>query len=467
MTDLATDSVIEPAPPPSSRHYPLRVFLLLCLIALVLFARSYTAFVYPFLFCEDGTIMYGYYVGNLDPARLLSPYAGYISIVPNFICYALSNLSPAYAPYLFSGCSLLVAAAAMSLFSLRRFRVVLPSDAARMAICLLLALWPIGNFALVSLATYSLWYLLLALLLLAAAPLPRSRGAVAAQFVFMVLAAWSHPLSIVVIPLCAYLLLVRKATRDRLVNGGLIAAVLLYMVFGVTHGEGTRFTPGAVATTGTYLAHRVLFEAVFGNRMRLILRARGYGWLIVAAALLVLLAINLLVWLARPRLTRAHLRQLAGVSAFVVALTFLGVIARKMTPTSHLVSWNHRYFYLQQYAVLLVAAVAVAHLVQVPRWANLARRLAAPAGVALLAYALAGTIHNRQFYLTSRQESRRVLAFTKQVAEQLRRPVAERSAPEMVLDRGEWWDIRVDLTGRPSPVAPRASPLDPHPAPAQ
>lgn len=463
-----TDSVTDPAPPPPpSRHYPLRVLLLFGAIALILFARSYTAFVYPILFCEDGTIMYGYYVGNPDPARLLSPYAGYVSLVPNAICYAASNLSPAYAPYLFAAAALLVAAAAMTLFSLRRFRGVLQHDTARMAVCLLLAAWPIGNYALVSLATYSLWYLLLALLLLAAAPLPRSRAAVAAQFAFMALAAWSHPLSVVVVPLCAYLLLVRKTLADRLVNAGLIVAVVLYVAFGVTRRGESDFSPQAVSTTCVYLAHRVLFEAFFGNRMRLILRARGYGWLIVAAAAGALLAINLLLWLARSRLTRTHWRQLAGVSAFVVALTFLGVVARNMTPTSHLVSWNHRYFYLQQYAVLLVAAVGVAHLLQVPRWADLGRRWAAPAGVALLAYAVGTNLHNRQFYLTSPEESRRITAFTKQVAEQLRRPVGRRGARELVLERGKWWDIRVDLSGEPSPVAPRGSPFDADGTPPQ
>ena len=462
MSDLDT------APPPRhDRRYPPRVLLLFCLVALVLFARSYTAFVYPVLLYEDGTIMYGYYAGNPDPARLLSPYAGYVSLLPNFICYAASNLSPAYAPYLFSACTLLIAAAAMTLFSLRRFRVVLASDAARMTVCLLLAVWPIGNFPLVSSATYSLWYMLLALLLLAAAPLPRSRGAVAVQFVLMVLAAWSHPLSVVVVPLCAYLLLVRRTWTDRLVNAGLIAAVLLYVAFGVTRGGGTGFGPDTVANTGVYLAHRVLFEAVFGNRMRLILRARGYGWVIVALAVGIAAGIGLLVWLARTRLTRYHWRQLIGVTALVLALTFLSVAARKMTATSHLVSWNHRYFYLQQYAVLLVTAVAVAHLVQVPRWSNWARRLAVPGGVALLAYAVAGTLHNRQFYLTSREESRKVTAFTKQVAEQLRRPVPARTAPELALDRGGRWDIRVDLTGRPSPVAPRGTPFEPDATPAQ
>ncbi len=155
-----------------AQNYPLALAGLFILIATILGLRTFDAVFYPVLHCEDGTEMLAYYWNHPHPAEVFRFYMGYISLIPNIVGFLAVSLFPLHlAPYVMVLFSLSTATTAVSLFALRRFRPIMPDDKSRMLVSLILALLPLGNFAMLTNLTYSMWHLLLIALVLMAARL--------------------------------------------------------------------------------------------------------------------------------------------------------------------------------------------------------------------------------------------------------------------------------------------------------
>lgn len=317
------------------------------------------AFVLPTMGCEDGQLMFAYYVNQPSPWGIFRFYYGYISLLPNLVGYLSAQVPPTWSPFVLAYFALAVKAAAHTLFALRRFRGVLPSDNLRWWVCLLLALLPLGNVQHIDNTTYSIWNLLWILLLLAYAPLGQSRLGQVGQWGLMALCIWSHPLAVVVGPILLYNLITRPA--DRWFNGGLLLLLALYLGLGVELGftERPRSLTASVLLTPLYLLNRVLFEALFGYHLRLILYKAGQLWLIYGPALLV--GAGAVWWYSRRWRSLSWPSQLQlGLLVYAIgALTWLTVYTRAADATIYMGEWSHRYFYIQQYLIWLGLAVAV------------------------------------------------------------------------------------------------------------
>jgi len=412
-------------------------------VTLIIFLRSPSAFLHPMLPYEDGTHLYAFYVGNPDLSRLFRFYAGYISLGPNAAGYLISNAAPVTAPYLMPLASLVIAGAAMTVFALRRFRCIIPSDAGRVAICVAIAAMPLGDYGITSYLSYSLWNLLLIALLLTAAPLPASRPARLLQFAFTSLAIWSNPLSVVFIPLCLGLLYYRRTPEDRAFNAGLIAVTLLYIALGIRPetgaGEAAPSSIAAAVFTPRYILDRVVFETFAGSRIRAALHNRGLSALVYVGGACLSAAIAAALYLLRHRLTTAHRRALAGAALLILALSLLSVVGRGIDADARLGAWNTRYFYIQRYALLLILAVAAA--LAIP---ELRRRfsLAIPAAAVVL-FIIALNILERPFFTPPPARTAELLQFTRLVAAELDKPAASRSTDPLVFPKDGRWDIRV------------------------
>jgi hypothetical protein len=376
--------------------YWVKLIGLFCLVALFWAWHGHSAFTLPTMACEDGQVMFAYYLSQPSPWGIFRFYYGYISLLPNLIGYLSAQLPPTWSPYLLAYFALVIKALAHTLFALRRFRAVIPSDNLRWWICLLLALLPLGNVQLLANTTYSIWNLLWILLLLTYAPLGSSRLGQVAQFSLLALCIWSHPLAIVVGPILLYNLFTRPT--ERWFNGGLLLLLVLYLTLGVEWGytERPRSLTASVVNTPFYLLNRVVFEAFFGYHLRLLLYSTGRSWLIYLVALLVVT--GLAVWYTRRwrQLTWPSQLQL-GLAVYVIgALTWLTIYTRAADRTIYMGEWNHRYFYIQQLLLWLGLIVALVRERQPQPLPNGTQRV--PASGPLLRE---GTVNSRASFLSN------------------------------------------------------------------
>jgi hypothetical protein len=337
---------------------------------------------------------------------------GYVSLLPNFIGYLSAQTPAPWSAYVLAWFALLVKAAAHTLFALRRFRVVVANDWARWWICLGLATLPLGNVLLVDNTTYAIWNLLWILLWLAYAPLGPTRFSQIGQFLLMALCICSHPLGILVAPLCLYNLIVRRQVADRLINGGLLLVLAIYFWFGVSReSDQVRTLVGSIFYTPLYILNRVVFESLFTYHWRMFLQENGLNWLIYGTASCIVGVLTIITIRLWPKLTPTIRWQLGLLLYVIGALTWLSVYTRSMNATSHMGPWNHRYFYLQQYLFLLpLAIIASRKLFIAASWS-----LRLVAGVLLVLYITLTNYYNWDYLRTWPEEGRQLAQFLQQV----------------------------------------------------
>jgi len=209
--------------------------LLSVAIALLLLLKNPDMLLLPPLHAEDGTEMLAYYYCDRDPGRVLRHYNGYVSLVPNAIGYASGGVAIAFAPTLLAVVPFLLAVGCYSLpHGLRLFGNVSPAGTGSAA-SLLIAALPLGSATLLANTTYSQWNGLLALALLAIAPASRSPIAVSARFLVSATLMWSHPLSVLVLPLFAFAAVrdAREQRRAAVASGALVAVGIAYQLTAV------------------------------------------------------------------------------------------------------------------------------------------------------------------------------------------------------------------------------------------
>lgn len=417
--------------------------LLLLLVLGILLLRSFDAFVHPVLHCEDGTEQFVYYRNNPSPAGIFRFYDHYVSLLPNLLAYLGSFLPPALFPYMVALFSLLLSGAALAAFSLRRFRFLVPQDPVRYGVCLLLIVIPIGNFALVSSLQYSLWHSLFLLILLSAAPAPRNPYLLVPQLAFCILAAWSNPLSVVCLPLCVMLYFQRRDRVDRIVNGSLSVAIVLYAIFGVEFQAALKIEDLAVLGFSLrVLLHRVFFEALLGNHLRVWLTSHDLTLLVDAGGIAIVTTAAYLLYRAgrsgRVRWVLIHLG-----SALIFGLTLLAVLGRGLDAGILETPWGHRYFYLQQLVFLLLLGAAGLTTFRIEMLPGVWRRVAMAATVLFL---VASNHFNHRYFRTSKSEGEALRRYLLALGD----PTIDRSeflTPEgyLVLDRGERWSLQVEV----------------------
>lgn len=429
------------------RHPAGAVILLGVVIGLILVLRSFTAVFYPILFNEDGTKMVAFFTNNPQASSVFRNYAGYVALLPNFFGWLAVRLLPLpWVPYALVWISVLIATAAQTLFALSRFRVVMPDDRARMMVCLLLALFPLGNHALVTNLTFSIWNVFIIALLLTVAPLPRSPRGLILQGVFVALAVCSHPFSILFIPLCLGVLYFRRTSADRWFHGGIIALVLAYAFFGFQPDKvEPRFGLAMIPATFEAIAQRVVFEPVLGNNLRMILRDLGR---ITATNLLAVVVgagvVGLIAAAWRKKGLRNRIPVLLLFGFLAVAVTGATLVGRTGMYEDFLaLAWGQRYFVPGQ---LLLLFLIVSNLMVLVRWADLGRVVRVAVVVLLLAYAVYLNLEHAPYFATSREQSRVTIQFLREAEVGLKFGVVPGGARRMVLHRGEPWDIEIDLT---------------------
>ena len=404
--------------------------------AAVVFLRSYYAFVLPALWVDDGVALFSHFRNHPSASEILHSYHGYVSVLPNLVGWLAAKFPPTLSARLLIVYALAASSLAPVFFALPRFRCILPSDRSRIFLCVILVSLPLGNFRLASLAMFSLWNLLLIVALALLAPSPQRRLRFLLEMALLMLAVCSHPLSIVLLPLCL-LRCVRSRGRNSQLAGGILAATILFYFFNGIDASGASASSAlrSLGLAPVLIAHRVIFESFFGNNMREGIQAAGNAWFMQAVAGFVVAALS--IWLWRTRRNWMELRTaLLQTSYLILAISFLVILGRDIDPRIDPGSWGQRYSIVPQYIFLLSLGVLAVRTIPQPRtkagWSTAAALLVGIGAVVLL------NVQNTRYFRSSPHEGKRVAAFLAELQADGPHP----SRPH-VLSRG-CWSIRIE-----------------------
>lgn len=415
--------------------------LLVLVITAISFFREPAAFLAPVLAYEDGRDVFAFYYNHPEASAIFRSYNGYVSVLPNFWGWLVMRGPITWAPYLLAWGPLLLSSFAFAFFALPLFRPLVASDRARAAIALIVAAAPLTNDLYLGNTMYSVWSLLLLLVLAALAPAPSAPGSAVVAGLAQGLVLCSHPLSILLVPV--YLLRAfvpsrlgfSDATRGlpRVYYLSLAGMGVMYQLVGVSRDSVS--PPSLVETaylTLRFLLERVVFGSLFGDGAARALRRSGHEEWILVLALGGLGLIAIAVLGVRRICGRRH--GFAGIYGLwiVVGLTILYVVGR--SPDLSILGSDRafRYFWTQRVLFLLALGVLGERLLS-------SRRRPFRWGVLAVVVLALGWLNrdNRSPYRVRPAQGQAVREFARQLAAQ-EEARGGREGVTARLDRGIW-----------------------------
>jgi hypothetical protein len=296
--------------------------------------------------------------------------------------------------------------------------------------------------------TFSIWNIFTIALLMILSPLPKSNWARSAQFGFIALAVFSHPYSVLLIPICIALIFMRPSLPDRMTSVGIILLAVLYFFLGVNRSV---VIPQADVTTilVTFecIVHRIVFEPVFGNNLRMILQEAGQPSVIylfascIVAALVAVGANN-----TKTKGLNNKLPMFGFLLFVILSLTYISVFGRLGKYESFLsFAWAQRYFCTQQLLFVFIIVLYAVGLASWKKWTTIAK-------IAVLAFLLGYgsylNIHHAPYFKTSREHGIATIRFLREADKQLSISRSRGEDPQqMILHRDGKWDIKIIVPG--------------------
>lgn len=385
------------------RSYRTRHWLLVGGLFLIIFVRAPGMLLFPPLEVEDGQYIFALFFNHRDADELWRFRMGYMHPYSNSMGFAAARLPVRAAPYVLAWGALLAALATYSIFHTRRYRVCLPSDTARALVCLALLLDPFASHHFMSHAENLGWNGLLAIMLLTLLPAPRRRPIV--WFTAVNLLAYSHPLSLLALPL-----IVRWIPRARGM-GQRIAYVLTALNLVAWHVVSTVRIGGPTEMIGylwltatfavEYLQGFVLFRAAFGHEV-LQVALRHVPWVVAVWSMLVVSGLVFTFVRGRP----AERSFLGGAAYIAAVISFAAFYVRGET---EVFGRPLRFGYVP--AVVLFVSTSVAGTTWIRRWRLPLGRRRLAAGAALAWFAMLNVGHAAPYQAAAAANGRLVFDF--------------------------------------------------------
>jgi len=176
-----------------STHLGLVIF-----VGLFLFIKNAPLFLAGQFVSEDAFYFYETAYNADWITAVTTPYAGYLHVLPMLLAELLWQLPFAVLPWVNHAVALTLCVLLLSWFYTPYCRNLVASDGARAACVMIMALMPYQPNLGMLLGLH--WYLSFAVGLILLGDLPRKRVPIAALSVFVVLAAWSAPATVVLLP---------------------------------------------------------------------------------------------------------------------------------------------------------------------------------------------------------------------------------------------------------------------------
>jgi len=317
------------------------------------YVRSTTRLTLPTLRVEDGTHVFAHFYENRSVAEIFRFKAGYVPLVANIIGWLSVRLPTRFIPYGLTWFPLALFVGTCSIVVSRRYAAWIPSQEVRGLIAMLFVLSPLANTNLRAHTDYSIWTTLFMLILLTARPLPHRPWPKALSLGAVSLLIWSHPLTIVALPVVVFFLI--RERGDRALYGITALNLIIHQlvgvasssVFGSMKGAAVLRKITAAAGWTVIVTAKTAFAAVFGTSPLDWANGR-------AAYLFVVWGLVLVGTLAyvfhRVRYTRGPI--LLSLY-YIVSLTFLSLISRGYD-TAGLIEGGRRYVHVQGLLFLLI-----------------------------------------------------------------------------------------------------------------
>jgi hypothetical protein len=399
-----------PAPPPlrSANTKSSRPWILATALAIgsIFALRCHYAYTHPILWGDDW-LLFARFTMNPGLAAVLDPHAGYVSLLPNLVVGMTSWLPLTWQPYLLAWIPGLIGIACLSWFASPRFAHILPEPPLRRLTCILLALIPASNAALLSVTMFSSWHLLFALCLAVIAKAPEGRRARCRELVLLGLCICSHPVSIIVCPFFAIRALTARAFPLRLHYIALVGISLTYFfaLVGSSSASISDWRPPAQAAIET-MSHWVVGDSLLPGDLRTQIPTRGLGPYLL---LLPVLALCVFAWRSR-KLTGSQstvVTTLVLLSASVIAATIAGRHAEYGK-----LMFSPRYTYVPTLCWYLAALIVAFAALR-----GQSPRLRVVAILALVLHAVALNNGRGYRYRTSPADGDKVAAFVEELAD--------------------------------------------------
>ncbi len=237
------------------------------LIAALLILQTPGLFTLPPFWFEDGNIFFAHFYNNHAFAEIFRKYAGYVSLLPNFLAYLVLFLPTHIVRFAFPCAALILAAGTFSLIVSERFNRIIPSKYLRVFLVLIILIQPLLQHTLYSNIAYSQWNCLLLSCLLLLTPGSSSAARFGIETVIVTLCIWSNPVAVTLLPVIIF----NRVTSDKkhIQAGGilLIIALISYLSFGIDFKYQTTKPDilSAINLTIRGLLHKVVGDIFFSE----------------------------------------------------------------------------------------------------------------------------------------------------------------------------------------------------------
>ncbi len=308
---------------------------------------------------EDGAVFFkeAYEKGSL--AAVFSYYAGYMTLPARIVSVLCTALPLAWAPTLYAGSAMVIAAGSMAFFALPHFRAVISSDLVRGFVVLAMPLMP--NAEAIMRLSAVLWYTLFVLILITLMTLPASRLSLWLLLIVGALAAWSNPVSVVCLPILAVRAFRAETREHRAWWVALVVATVAYALSAEhVHSalDTLRQKPGWPLWLANALSLRVFCFFFFGDTLAHCFLLAGWGP-ILQLGLLLAAGCVLTVWV---RQRRAGGFAVLTLFYFVLVLPMMVALRPEWladfgTLEAPAWAWHGRYFYLSVLLLCILGGV--------------------------------------------------------------------------------------------------------------
>ena len=292
---------------------------------------------YPLLYNEDGRNIFAIFHNQSEFKNIFIYYASYIRIAPNLAGYLLNFLPVRIIPPLYCLVSLFTTALAYSIIFEVFHRVIDNRWFACYAAFMISAL-PLGNFEIVETLMYQVWNCNLILFLMALLPVPvkplRRAGFVLAAHLLI----WTHPYSIMVLPLFIWNAVARK--KNRWAQTSFAISTVCYFLTAVR-----AYPPDLTALKYFIpnLMNRVVIESFVGPNNRVHLQYLGGIGALDFVIIFTMGAIFIFSW----KNWKLEQKQFIWICLyFSLVPLFAALIGRELGEYYHLLRGSPRYVYL-------------------------------------------------------------------------------------------------------------------------
>lgn len=386
---------------------------------------------YPLLYNEDGRNIFAIFYNEHEFNNIFIFYASYIRIIPNLIGYLLNFLPVRTIAPLYCLISLSITALAYSLFYPVLNRFFNNRWFAAYSVLMISAL-PLANFEIVETLMYQVWNCSLILFLMALLPVPVKTWPKAGFAIAVHLLIWTHPYSIMALPL--FFLNIAYCKANRWTQVGFAFSVIIYFFAGV------RSHPPHLSSLEYFfpnLLSRVVTETLVGPNNRVHLQ---YFEGIKVLSFAILVGVGVILALAWRQWKPQHKLFLGICLYFILVPLAAALIGRDLGAYFHLLRGSPRYSYIPKLFFSVIVLLAASELFK--------RSTAFRKGHwALAAFLLFININSNIMYKTNIDDGKDTLAFT----HRLKRETAPCRLGEekfIYLNRGQW-TIRANLCQYP------------------